>query len=94
MTASRYFRREDGTWLDVVMTTTDKFSTDGRIQADQLGPRLKVVEVQDGPDPRDVIVPITPSPPPPPSPNAALLTDLAAATTVAQLKAALIKRFS
>ena len=88
---SRYFRRPDNTWLDTVMTTAADFTTDGRVQADQLGSRLEVIEVEDGPDPRDVVVPIVPDPPPPPTKKEIFMAELRVATTLAQLKSALIK---
>lgn len=94
---SRFFRRSDGTWLDTVMTTAGRFTVSADIHVAQLqaaaGSVLTAVETEDGSDPRTVIVAITPSPARL-SPEDIFREELAAATTLAAVKAALLKRFS
>ena len=95
----RYFYcKETDKWFDGYHQ--GDFTEDGtefalRLAADLATPSLTVVDVADDlPDPRSANRFAEPAgPPPPKSPDAILKEDLEAATTILQLKAALLKRF-
>lgn len=80
------------------MTTSDEFSVAAETHASQLrnaaGSALEVVEVEGTRDPRTVVVPSTPDPAGPKSPDDVFREEMAAATTLPAVKAALLKRFS
>ena len=102
--ATRYYRHtESGEWYEGSKRREGAFSGDGRLDADAIAAAqdwapgtVEIVDVADGePDPRrGGSFSDPPADPEPPSPDDVLVEELRSSTTLAALRAALLRRFA